>query len=189
MTFDYAEYGKAISVEVKGLKEAQQKLEQTVRDLQGEPMLNAMRKATMVVQSEAKKKAPVNTGRLRASIVPEIRTVGTEIQGVVGSNVTYAAAVHNGSRPHWAPLEPLIRWVHLKRLSGIYSTKTKRRLGNKATQEEEDKAAAVMIRYKIAARGTKAQPFLLNAFNENKERIAQYIDGGVAEVITKDWGK
>jgi len=81
-----------IQIEIKGLKEAQKKVEQVIRDLDGDGLLNAMRKATLLVQRDAKRLSPVKTGRLRASITPEIRTSagGKRIMGVVGSNVVYA---------------------------------------------------------------------------------------------------
>lgn len=79
---------------VKGLKETQKRIEQAARDLEGVPMLEAMRDATLVVNRDAKINAPVDSGRLRASLTPEIQQVqgvlGGTIQGIVGSNVTYA---------------------------------------------------------------------------------------------------
>ena len=79
-----------ISIEIRGLKETQREMERIVRDLRGEPYLNAMRRATLLVQRSAKIKAPVDTGRLRASITPEVRWQGNTAVGVVGSNVEYA---------------------------------------------------------------------------------------------------
>jgi len=79
-----------VSVEVEGLEEAQAKAEQVARDLRGPPFLQGMRDATLIVTRDAKVNAPVDTGRLRASITPEVRPHGPTVQGVVGSNVTYA---------------------------------------------------------------------------------------------------
>jgi len=87
-----------IDVEIKGLKETQARMEKVVRDLQGEPFLMGMRKALLLVQRSAKLKAPVDTGRLRASITPEVRQQGTETLGVVGSNVKYAPFQELGTR-------------------------------------------------------------------------------------------
>jgi HK97 gp10 family phage protein len=87
-----------ISIDVKGMKELQRKNEQMVRDLRGEPMLDAMRKCTLMVQRDAKINAPVKTGRLRASITPEVRVEGkADVIGVVGSNVEYAPIQEFGS--------------------------------------------------------------------------------------------
>lgn len=82
-----------IRVEIQGLKEAQAKMEQVARDVHGTPMVDAMKQATLLVEGDAKRNAPVDTGRLRASIMPEVRVAGVfnrTVQGVVGSNVQYA---------------------------------------------------------------------------------------------------
>lgn len=53
------------------------------------------------VVNRAKILAPVDTGRLRASIRGEARRTWTlRPQYTVGSDVDYAAMVHDGTRPH-----------------------------------------------------------------------------------------
>ena len=86
-------------------------MERAVRELRGTPMLNAMRDSTLFVTRDAKINAPVDSGRLRASITPEVRTAGETVEGVVGSNVTYAPYVELGTRPHWPPLAALEVWA------------------------------------------------------------------------------
>ena len=51
------------------------------------------------VEREAKKRAPVDTGRLRASITHRVYPVGsTKLVAEVGTNVEYAAAQEYGTR-------------------------------------------------------------------------------------------
>lgn len=52
------------------------------------------------VQNEARRRAPVDTGRLRSSIVSRTEGGGRQVGYVVGSNVNYAAAVEYGTAPH-----------------------------------------------------------------------------------------
>jgi hypothetical protein len=53
------------------------------------------------VANRAKELAPVDTGRLRASIVWTIGVGGNgKLVARVGTNVAYARPVHEGSRPH-----------------------------------------------------------------------------------------
>ena len=81
------------SVEVRGLREAQKKAEQLLRDVDGgSEILKAVRDSLMMVQRGAKKppRMPVDTGRLRASITPSIVQIANSVQGIVGSNVEYA---------------------------------------------------------------------------------------------------
>lgn len=52
------------------------------------------------VQNEARRRAPVDTGRLRSSIVSRAETRGRGVGYVIGTNVTYAADVEFGTAPH-----------------------------------------------------------------------------------------
>ncbi|MFE1515693.1 HK97-gp10 family putative phage morphogenesis protein [[Kitasatospora] papulosa] len=52
------------------------------------------------VQNEARRRAPVDTGRLRSSIVSRAEGSGRTVGYVVGTNVNYAAAVEYGTAPH-----------------------------------------------------------------------------------------
>lgn len=150
-----------VSVEVRGLVETQRKLEQTIADLQGDALLDGMRRATLLVQRDAKRLAPVDTGRLRASITPEIRQRGTTIQGVVGTNVVYAAAVEMGSRPHYPPLSALQTWA--------------RRHGMNA----------FVLQRAIGRRGTKARRFFQQSFEQNRARIVELLDDAVVRIVSK----
>jgi len=61
-------------------------------------LTGAMRKATLVVEREAKILSPVDTGRLRASIGSEVKSVGASVIGIVGSNVVYAPYQEFGTK-------------------------------------------------------------------------------------------
>lgn len=52
------------------------------------------------VQNEARRRVPVDTGRLRSSIVSRAENSGRKVGYVVGTNVNYAAAVEYGTAPH-----------------------------------------------------------------------------------------
>jgi HK97 gp10 family phage protein len=117
----------ALRAEIKGYKELQKKQEQVVRDLRGAPFLQAMRDAVLIVQRAAKANTPVDTGRLRASIMPEVRTIGRVVTGIIGTNVVYAAKVErpgpvraSGRRPYMKPALEENRDKVIKKLnSGI----------------------------------------------------------------------
>lgn len=81
---------KEVRLEIKNLRETQKKMEQMVKDLRGTPFLQAVRKATLIVERGAKINAPVDTGRLRASITPQVTQRDKVVRGIVGSNVKYA---------------------------------------------------------------------------------------------------
>ena len=46
--------------------------------------------ATLMVSRDAKLAAPVDTGLLRSSILPEVQVIGFDVIGIVGSEVKYA---------------------------------------------------------------------------------------------------
>lgn len=52
------------------------------------------------VQNEARRRAAVDTGRLRSSVVSRAEHSGRSIGYVVGTNVSYAWDVENGTEPH-----------------------------------------------------------------------------------------
>ena len=143
-----------IDIEIRGLKETQANMERIVRDLRGEPYLSAMRRATLLVQRSAKQKAPVDTGRLRASITPEVRWQGDTAVGVVGSNVKYAPYIELGTRPHFVSKQNIGRW---------------------ASRHDMDDTGLFVT--------GKAQPFLKPAFEENKQRIIALLGDAVAQIV------
>lgn len=151
--------GVELRQEIQGLRELQRETERIVRELHGEPMLNGMRRATLLVQTSAKRLAPVDTGRLRSSITPEIREESRRVIGVVGSNVIYAPYMETGTRPHWPPEAALEVWA--------------KRHGT----------TAYIVARSIARKGTKARPYLQPAFDQNKERIQTIIGETVRGII------
>lgn len=150
-----------VTTEVTGMLETQRKLEQTIADLRGEPFLQGMRDATLMISRTAKELAPVDTGRLRASLTPEIRQSGGTTEGVVGSNLKYAAAAELGSKPHFPPLAALETWA--------------RRHGT----------TALIVARGIAKRGTKARKFLQGAFEQNKDAVVRHIGDIVGKIVAK----
>jgi phage gpG-like protein len=149
-----------IRAELKGRRLAQKKMMQMVKDLEGGPMLKAMRDSTLMVQRDAKKLAPVDTGRLRASITPSVKG-GDPVRGVVGSNVKYAPFMELGTRPHWPPVSALATWA--------------RRHGKTAWG----------VAQLIASRGLAARRFLQGAFEKNAPRIVRKLGDAVAEIVRK----
>ena len=157
--------GSGVDVDVRRQIEVRDKVIQVERDLRGRTFMDAMTRATLIVEGTAKRLAPVDTGRLRGSIASEIRKTpgigGETVQGVVGTSVDYAAAVHEGSRPHWVPIRALEVWAR------------------------RHKVNAYAVQRAIARRGTRARPFLRDAFAQNRARIVQIIGQGVTTIVRK----
>ncbi len=60
-------------------------------------LFDNMEKAVLLVELDAKRMAPVDTGRLQQSITHEIEKKPKEIIGRVGTNVEYAVYVEYGT--------------------------------------------------------------------------------------------
>ncbi len=160
------------AIEVRGLRQTQRKMEQVATDLAGKPMVDAMKQATMLVERDAKIFAPVDTGRLRASITSDIRVassglLGKEVQGVVGSNVTYAPFMELGTgtfagRPrYFPPPEALEVWA---RRHGI--------------------ASGFLVARAIFRRGgLRGRKFLERGFENNTNKIIALIGRAVNGIV------
>ena len=84
---------------VREIKEAQKDIIRKLKEMTGGPVIAAMRTATLMILRDARIFAPVDTGRLRASITPSVTSSAEKVEGVVGSNVTYAPYQEMGTWP------------------------------------------------------------------------------------------
>ena len=82
-----------ISVTIEGLKEYQDKLKEMPFALR-RGLADAIKKSALLVEGQGKINAPVDTGRLRASILTEIEP----LRATVSPTVSYAVFVHEGTR-------------------------------------------------------------------------------------------
>jgi phage gpG-like protein len=148
-----------LDFELRGLEETQRRMEQAAADLQGPPFAEGMARATLRVERSAKLKAPVDTGRLRASITPEVRRVFMGWRGVVGSKVKYAPFVELGTRAHFVSARHIGRWAqrHGMGHTGLFVS-------------------------------GRAQPFLQPAFEENRAAIIADIGGTVSKIVQRAGG-
>jgi HK97 gp10 family phage protein len=152
---------EGIRIEIEGLEETQRAMEGMLQDLSGDMMVDAMRQATLVVQRAAKQLVPVDTGRLRASITPEVVKEAEGIAGIVGSNVVYGPYVETGTRPHWPPPGALDVW---------------------ARRHGMDPFVVARV---IGMKGTQAHPYLVPAFEQNLEQIERIIGDKVTAIVEK----
>ncbi len=119
----------------------------------------AIREAMLQIEREVvleieRQKLEVS-GFLKQSITSEV----VDNVATIGTNMKYAAAVHEGSKPHWAPIDPLRVWVHMK--FGLRG------------KEVEKTARAVQV--SIAKKGTKPHPFFTNAFERWQNKLPRFI--------------
>lgn len=125
------------------------------------------------VQKDAQRAAPVGvsytTGGvgLRQSITVNADWNRVEIGVLRGTASKYAAAVEFGSKPHFPPIAPIERWAKIK-------------LGQPGL--------GFLIARKISQKGTKAQPYLVPAFESNVGHTKKIIEEGLQalfEIMSK----
>lgn len=78
-----------LSIKVKNIEKAKKLLKSRPTEVRKE-LDNTVRKTALIVQGEAKRRTPVDTGRLRTSI----KTKTSQLEGEVFTDVKYAIAVH-----------------------------------------------------------------------------------------------
>lgn len=108
----------------------------------------AMKTSTLLLEGSSKKNAPSNEGTLRKGIISTI----TPLKSSVIATAKHSIFVHDGTKPHWPPFQPngaLDRWAKAK---GI---------------------PTFLVARAIARKGTKAQPFMDEAIEENESKINQ----------------
>lgn len=153
------------AIEVKGLAETQKMTEFYAAELTSNTFVRGMQKATLFVLRDARLAAPVDTGRLKNSIVSKIDIVkegyNQRVVGIVGTNVKYAPAMELGTKPHFPPISALQVWA--------------RRHG----------ANAYLVARAISIRGLKARAFLKGAFDKNKTKIHAALNDTVKGIISK----
>ncbi len=111
-------------------------------DIVVDELVNALTEGSMLAEREIKEHTPTSgAGTLRDSIgALPVNISGAALRAEVATALSYALPVEEGSKPHWAPLEPLVEWVQ-------------RRLGKQGDEAQE---IARRVQFKIARKGTPA---------------------------------
>lgn len=84
-----------MGVKVKGIEQAQRKLDALVGDVQGRKAVRAMQSALLIGGAQAALYTPIDTSTLINSQYREIEIKGTLLTGRVGYSANYAVYVHD----------------------------------------------------------------------------------------------
>lgn len=97
------------------------------------------------------------TGELRDSIGYEIdpALLASEIK----PSVSYGDALETGSKPHWAPIEPLKAWAEVKGLNPY------------------------AVRWSIAQKGTLPHPYIQPTYEEVTPIVSERFGAAIAELV------
>lgn len=158
-----------VQIRVQGLREAQRRCEQMIRDMQGDRFLGAMKKCTLLLEGAVKKNMRAwngqgeggsDTGLLRASVTPVVNLLDDNtVQGVVGSNIEHAPFIEKGTKPHWPPRGALAVWAKRHGVSEY------------------------AIRRGIALHGTREYAPFRRAFKENMDQCVVIIERAWGNIV------
>lgn len=107
------------------------------------------------------------TGDLKKDVNSEVTASGWDIRGSIGNALHYAPYVHEGTKPHWAPIDPLRVWVKMK--TGLRG-------------EDVDRTAR-RVQAAIAAKGTRPRPYLRNVMERWQAKFEQVLGRKIAEGV------
>lgn len=180
------------SYEIPGLDQFIVKLAKDYPGMVNRHLSVAMHQVVLTVRNAILPNVPVGvSGRLKNSIGSTVKDFGAgNIVGRVGSSMkseAYPAVMEFGRKPGAGisaeGMESLTRWVHVKRISGVYSIKTKKRMGSKQTRESEDRQAAFAIARSIKAKGIKGRHFMEQGFNASKGTVDGYFKTALNRIV------
>lgn len=98
-------------------------------------------------------------GDLKISLTHQVERFQNLIRLKVGAGARHAPFVHFGTRPHWPPRAPLVRWA--KKKFGL--------------TDQDAKRVGYLVARKISKKGTEAKPFLDHALGLISGTFAQRI--------------
>ena len=134
----------ALDIDVSAVRRFREGLSKSP-EIAREELRAATLESLMLLENLTKDNTPTGaTALLRGAWASELlgEAAENETLGRVYNPMPYAAAIETGTRPHWAPLDPLIDWVRAKL---------------DVQDEDEVLHVARLVQFKIAARGTPAQ--------------------------------
>ena len=120
----------------------------------------AMTRSLLLIETDARRNVKQDTRQLMNSITGRQRRQPSGVVGQVGPSARYGLYVERGSRPHWPPRAPLEGWA---RRHGV---------------------PVFVVQRAIARRGTRARPFLLPAYEKNRDTVVRLFAAAGARVTS-----
>lgn len=113
-----------------------------------------------LIKTKIQEKDKVASGNLLASISTKIEVDGS-VYTVILNSLNYLKYLETGTKPHWPPTEPILRWVKDKRLP------TRELTGDKSLPTE--KQLTYLVCRKIAKEGTEKNFIIAETIEELNE--------------------
>lgn len=149
-------------ISIQGLDELRAKFQKSPQKVSAE-LYKALLKSGITMQRLGREEAPIDRGQLRNKIKYMLRAGSVEI-GPRG--VPYAAAVHEGSRPHFPPIKAL--------------TGREESLDLWARRHGMD---PFLLARSIARKGTRANPFMTRALGRGTNDVRRLFNVAVQRIV------
>jgi hypothetical protein len=143
----------------------------------------ATRKTAREGVTYVRRNIPVAFGELRSSLHAE------KSPPAIVADAPHAAPVETGSRPHWPPFAPILRWVQFRGIQGRLAPKRMKRLpgtttagaaqsiaGQLGSRGEGAEGVARAIQASIAKKGTKPHWYMRQAIPDVRAILARNMD-------------
>lgn len=191
---------KLLTLKVQGISQFQKKLKSMPVKLQKE-VAGEIEDSARKVNAKQVRLVPIDEGGLKQGIgykkvitlnyelfsskhYSAFREFGTKSRKQIPAELQDYAKQFNLKGPKIgfdAFFQIILDWVHRKGIAGRYSTKTKKRVGPKNSQLEEDFDVAWPIALSILKKGTHPQPFFFKPFFDERkalvERVRKIVEG------------
>lgn len=186
---------------INGLDKILALFDQLPKRMQRE-LYNELKVTAKEIRDGAKKAAPVDERRLAQSITDKevsktqfeviaqslhagYQEFGTKSKTVVPAGLESIAQGLKGAVPGSGSLfDAILGWVKRKGASGRFSVKTKRRLGSKATKEQEDRTAAYLISAKIRKYGIGPKPYFYKQIPPAEAKLRQRVANMIQQILS-----
>lgn len=189
----------AFSIKVDGLDQVMRRFQQMPQKIQKE-VTGELKLSAEEVRREAIKDAPGDQGRLRQGITVNQSTGiafttvvqnnyaaymewGTKGKANIPAELSAYAATFKGKGARGGDMDAaILAWVKRKGIAGTYSVKTKRRTGNKATKEKQDKQSAFLIARSIRKKGVTPHPFFFKNVFIVRDRLKKRLENIIKDL-------
>jgi hypothetical protein len=136
----------------------------SAQQLLGAPLRDFFEGVTRDFRQEARSRAPVDRGSLRRDHVSEVDAGRLPRWGEVRVDNDTAIFVHNGTRPHWAPVGALRGWADRHGINPF------------------------ALQRSIARKGTRANPWFETAVEQAAPPIVRSHAQRLATDVFRQWG-
>ena len=186
------------SVKITGLKAVQVLIEKTAKDLSKNADAIISSNVDIMV-ANAKKDAPVDMGLLKGGITKQ---KNGNADYTMTSNASYSPYIEFGTKGRYQPIpgvdasefkgkggkkggkgfyDSILAWVKRKKIAGVYSVKTKKRVGSAIEKQIEDEQTAWAIYLSIIRHGVKPHPFFFKQKEEREPAIIRQIEQSIVK--------